>query len=97
MDDTSIEQLPGAEIVLAGIRDLDARRDSPEAAAVAMAATRLRAAGLDVPPPLSREIPAHHLFDLLLARGPRQAHSTFNAITRRVASFASAAEHARAR
>jgi hypothetical protein len=87
---------PGAEIVLKGLDDLDAGRDTPEGAAVQVAAIRLRAGGLSVPrrDPGSGE-PGHALFRLL-AEDP-DPHSRYNAILRRVDSFARTLEGARAR
>ena len=86
--------LPGAEIVNRGLADLAAGRDTPEASAVAMASVRLGAAGIAVPPSQPVEPAAHRLYHQLAAEDPRNAHSRYNAIVRRVVSFARAAEHA---
>lgn len=86
--------LPGAEIVSRGLADLAAGRDTPEASAVAMASARLGAAGIAVPPSESAEPASHRLYDQLVAEDPRNAHSRYNAIVRRMVSFARAAEHA---
>lgn len=94
MNNLELETLPGGEIVLAGLRDLASGSDSLEAAAVAMASGRLRAVGLIVPPQRTGGIASHHLYDLLERDRPADAHSRFNAIARRIASFATAAEHA---
>jgi len=87
--------LPGAELVKEGLRDLAAGRDTSSAAAVAMASIRLRDAGLEVPE-LPREEPASHLlYRRLAADDPGSAHSRYNAIVRRMVSFAQALERAR--
>lgn len=88
--------LPGAEIVLKGLADLDAGHQTAEGAAVQVAATRLRSGGLTVPQrePGAGE-PGHDLYRLL-ADDP-DPHSRYNAILRRVDSFARALEGARAR
>lgn len=88
--------LPGADLVERGIDDLGAGRESDAALLIAMAAPRLRRLGLDVPdPPPGR--PAHLLYDRLARRNPRTAHSHYNALVGRMASYARAAEHARSR
>lgn len=87
---------PGADLVRAGLDDLRSDRTTIEALLVAMASTRLRSLGLVVPV-TAVERPSHRLYDLLAAEDARAAHSRFNALTRRLASFARTAEHARAR
>ncbi len=94
----ALEVLPGAEIALAGIEDLAAGRDTLDSAAVLIAARRLRASGLDVPEgPTSREQPGHVLYRKLVDSGTPDPYSRYNAILRRVDSFARALEGARPR
>jgi len=88
--------LPGADLVARGIADLRAGRESEESLLAAMAATRLRRVGLAVPD-VAVEHPEHRLYALLAVRDDRSAHSRYNALVGRLASFARAAEHARAR
>ncbi len=90
--------LPGAEIVLPGIADLAAGRASVNASAVQAAAPRLRRAGLNPPAAAGEsETPAaHDLYRHLSRELGDGAHSRYNAILARVASFAGAAERARA-
>ncbi len=85
------EALPGAEIVLPGMRDLEAGRDSVNAAAVSSAATRLREVGLDLPQTEGDVPAAHALYERLSQELGDAAHSRYNAILNRVASFAAAA------
>lgn len=85
--------LPGAEIVLPGIDDLEAGRETVNALAVRAAATKLGVTELvgDVE---ADEPPAHRLYLRLEDELGDGAHSRYNAILARVASFARAAEHA---
>jgi len=90
-----LDTFPGAEIVLPGIDDLKAGRESVNALAVSAAASRLGIrdliAEVDTPEPA-----AHRLYLRLQEELGDAAHSRYNAILARVASFARAAEHARA-
>jgi hypothetical protein len=86
---------PGSDLVTSGLADLAAGHETAAALLVSMASTRLRAIGIDVPANGTTR-PAHRLYDLLAEDDPRTAHSRYNALTRRLASFARAAEHARA-
>lgn len=88
-------QLPGHDLVSAGLRDLRAGHETESAMLVAMAAPRLRSLGLDVPQSATLR-PAHRLYDLLSDDGPG-AHSRYNALVGRIVSFARAAERATAR
>jgi hypothetical protein len=56
-----------------------------------MASPRLRALGIEVPL-CEGAGPSHRLYELLEREGPG-AHSRYNALVRRIASFARAAEH----
>jgi len=95
MRNDDLKSLPGAEIVLPGLADLEAGRESVNASAVLAAAPRLRRAGLDAPS-ASGDVPAAHLlYDQLNDQLGDGAHSRYNAILARVASFAGAAERAR--
>jgi hypothetical protein len=88
--------LPGADLFEAAVADLRAGVESPAALLVSMVRSRLVDAGLVVPP-ATVERPAHRLYDLLAADDPDNAHGRYNALLRRIVSFARAAEHAAAR
>lgn len=90
------QDLPGEDLVDAGIRDLLAGRESEASLLVTMAAPRLRALGLDVPDGAA-ERPSHRLYELLTEDGIGGAHSRYNALVRRIVSFSRAAEHATSR
>jgi hypothetical protein len=95
MPDDNLKNLPGAEIVLPGLADLEAGRESVNASAVQAAAPRLRRAGLDAPSATGDIPAAHQLYRQLSNELGDSAHSRYNAILARVASFAGAAERAR--
>lgn len=84
--------LPGHELVSSGLADLAAGRETENALLVAMARPRLRGVGIEVPPG-GGEVPSHRLYELI-ARDHDGAHSRYNALVGRIASFARAAEHA---
>jgi hypothetical protein len=84
--------LPGHELVSAGLADLAADRESESGLLVAMAAPRLRALGFDVPEG-GGERPSHRLYELL-SESDLGARSRYNALIARIVSFARAAEHA---
>jgi hypothetical protein len=90
-----LKSLPGAEIVLPGILDLEAGRRTVNATAVQCAATRLRGVGLNAPGVQGGVPAAHRLYEQLAGELGNGAHSRYNAILARVASFAGAAERAR--
>jgi hypothetical protein len=94
-DDERLARLPGAEIVLPGIADLKGGRVSVYASAVQCAAPRLRRIGLDAPSAEGPTPAAHDLYRQLSDELGDRAHSRYNAILARVASFAGAAERAR--
>jgi len=84
--------LPGHELVSAGLRDLAAGRETEASLLVTMAAPRLRSLGLDVPATGAPD-PSYRLYELLTHR-EGGAHSRYNALVGRMVSFARAAEHA---
>jgi hypothetical protein len=92
-----LKSLPGAEIVLPGIDDLEAGRSSVNAIAVQVAATRLRGIGLNASDPTGGTPASHRLYERLSEELGDGAHSRYNAILARVASFAGAAERAQGR
>lgn len=97
MEDRDLEALPGAEIVLPGIADLQAGRSSTNALAVQSAAPRLRALGLEAGGTEDEVPAAHRLYQQLHRELGDGAHSRYNAILSRVTSFARAAERAKVR
>jgi len=96
MDERELKRLPGAEIVLPGLADLQAGRMSTSALAVRSAAPRLRSLGFEAGGIDDEEPPSHQLYRQLQHELGDAAHSRYNAILSRVSSFARAAERARA-
>jgi hypothetical protein len=83
-------ELPGADLVRAGIDDLGRGVESVEALLVSIGAPRLSGLGLAVPPPFPHA--EHRLYELLSRDDPEGAHSRYNALVRRLVSFERAAE-----
>jgi hypothetical protein len=89
-----LESLPGAEIVLPGIKDLEAGRETVNSLAVRLAAPILGVQDL-VGDDEEEEPAAHRLYLRLSGELGDGAHSRYNAILARVSSYARAAGHAR--
>jgi hypothetical protein len=89
------DRLPGADLVARGLEDLAIGSLTEEALLVAAAAPRLRSIGIAV---TSAEVdaPLHRLYELLASTDAAGAHSRYNALVGRMASFARAAERASA-
>jgi hypothetical protein len=85
-----VRALPGADLVEAGLADLTAGVESVPALLVAAFSMRLRRLGYAVPDRLPDE-PLLQLYRLL-ERNRADAHTHFNALLRRMVSFAEAAE-----
>ena len=90
----TLRDLPGHDLVAAGVEDLARGRETEAALLVAMARPRLEALGVHVPAGGGPR-PSHRLY-ALLSEGDSGAHSRYNALVGRIASFARAAEHASA-
>ena len=85
--------LPGADLVSAGIEALRRGEPTVEALLVMVGARRMRRAGLDVPSGLPLEgYPEHALYAAVAATHPDDAHSRYNALVRRLVSFERALE-----
>lgn len=82
---------PGEDIIIKGITDLEAGRETVESLLVSIGATRLRRAGLTIPNP-TFDSPEHRLYKMLAAENSDSAHSRYNALVRRLVSYERAAE-----
>ncbi len=90
--------LPGADLVAAGIAALRRRDFTVDALLVAVGAPRLRLAGLDIPDAAGEtEAPELALYAALRSRGGADAYSQYNALIRRLVSFERALEAAQRR
>ena len=85
-----LHDLPGADLVEAGLRDVAAGAETVESLLVSVGRPRLRALGFDVPHRFDE--PERRLYELLSAEDPDSAHSRYNALVRRLVSFERAAE-----
>ena len=83
-------EMPGAELVEQGIRDLSAGRETAEALVVSIGAPRLAALGRELPPTLPE--PELRLYELLAREDQDSAHGRYNALIRRLVSYERAAE-----
>ena len=89
----NLAELPGADLITEGLRDLASGRDTVPALLVMIGAPRLRTLGLPVP---AGETGAEHrLYHRLAADDVQTAHSRYNALIRRLVSFERAAACAR--
>jgi hypothetical protein len=79
------QALPGGELVERGIADLRAGRETAEALLVSIGASRLRSVGIELPSAIAS--PEHKLYLLLARETGDAAHSTYNALVRRLVSF----------
>jgi hypothetical protein len=86
-----LRHLPGGDLVEAGCADLERGAETAEALLVASFAPRLRRQGLEVPDHDIDE-PEHRLYRLLASSDPDSAHGRYNALIRRMVSFARALE-----
>ena len=77
--------LPGADLVRDGVRDLAAGTESTAALLVSIGAPRLRRLGMDVPRALAH--PEHRLYLRLAETDSDSAHARYNALVRRLVSF----------
>ena len=81
--------LPANDLITAGIRDLQDRRETIAALLVSIGTPKLRSLGLDIPdtPDSFGSTPEHRLYDLLAVDNPDSAHSRYNALIRKLVSF----------
>ncbi len=85
--------LPGGDLIAAGLDDLARGRETVPALLVSIGAPRLRRLGYAVADVLPD--PEQRLYALLARDDPAGAHSRYNALIRRLVSFERAAECAR--
>ena len=77
--------LPGADLIVEGLHDLEAGRESVTSLLIEIGAPRLRALGVAVP--FTLPLPEHRLYARLAQHEPESAHSRYNALLRRLVSF----------
>lgn len=87
MDLRTLAALPGADLVLKGLRDLEVGADTVEALLVQVGAPKLRALGIDLETDHAGVSPEHRLYARLSDGGQDNAHSRYNALLRKLVSF----------
>ncbi len=93
---TQFSGLPGAELIVKGLRDLTSGVLSEEVLALQIAAKRLGRLGIHIPPNHSLQLPyEHRLYELLEERYGVDAFSRYNSLLRRLVSFSHALERER--
>lgn len=86
-------RLPGADLVVAGIRDLTDEHVTVEALLVLIATPRLTAAGIEVPQSvIDPTIAGFELYRLLAEEHGDAAHFRYNVLIQRLVSFECALE-----
>jgi hypothetical protein len=88
-----VDDLPGADLVAAGLADLRRGDESVAALLVSIGGPRLRRLGYQVPDVF--EDPERRLYALLAREDAASAHGRYNALIRRLVSFERAAESVR--
>lgn len=87
MDGRHLSGLPGADLVLEGLPDLEQGTESLEALLVLIGAPTLRSLGIAVPVRDSDSSPEHRLYARLSAEDGPSAHSRYNALVGRLVGF----------
>jgi hypothetical protein len=88
--------LPGADLVLTGLPELQQEEPTECALLVLIASPRLRRLGFQIPerPDIARPY-EHRLYELLERDHGAGAYSRYNSLLRRIVSFSQALEHRR--
>jgi hypothetical protein len=89
-----LDGLPGAELVLAGMKEIHSAEPTECALLVLIAAPRLKRLGLEVPE--RHDIPRpyeHQLYALLERTHGEAAYSRYNSLIRRLVSFSQSLEN----
>jgi hypothetical protein len=87
VDAHHLSALPGSELVLKGLRDLEDGVESAESLLVLIGAPKLRSLGITVPVQQHATSPERRLYARLEADDGPSAHSRYNALVRRLVSF----------
>ena len=88
-----LESLPGADLVLTGLRELQEKEPGECGLLVLIASTSLRSLGINVPERMDVPLPyEHQLYSLLEATHGDGAYSRYNSLLRRIIGFEHALE-----
>lgn len=92
----AVTDLPGGDLVAAGLDDLRRGVESVPALLAQIGAPRLRQLAFDVPPSDPTDpLPEHRLYELLAREHGDAAHGRYNALIRQLVSFTRARACAR--
>ena len=89
---TDFDDLPGADMIRAGLEDLTAGRETIASLLVQIGAPRLDWLGIKLPV-ISAPDADRRLYQLLVSQHGSAAHSQFNSWIRQLVSFERALEH----
>lgn len=93
MSDNLYDSLPGQDLIEKGLKDLSGGTSSIDALLVLIGAPRLRRLGISIPfSKDSSTSPEHALYYYLQKENPRNTHSRYNSLIRRLVSFERALE-----
>lgn len=89
LESVAMVSLPANDLISAGIRDLQDRRETIASLLVSIGAPKLRSLGMKIPdiPSSFASYPEHRLYHLLSRDGTDSAHSRYNALIRKLVSF----------
>jgi hypothetical protein len=87
VDVRTLSALPGSDLVIEGLSDLELGRETANSLLVLIGAPRLRSLGIDVPAHENAVPPEHRLYALLDTEDSGSAHGRYNALVRRLVSF----------
>lgn len=96
MSEDVLRGLPGELMIRRGLADARASTWTPEALLIAIAPTRLRLLGLELPADLPKD-PELALYARLQANGEEDPYARYNALVRELDSFLEALESRRRR
>lgn len=85
-------ELPGEELILKGLSDLEQSKETVESLLVCIASPRLQACGLKFTPLKLDDFAEMHLYRLLARTDSDSAHARMNAFVRKLVSFENALE-----
>jgi len=91
--DIDLNKLPGGDLVIAGLRDLEDQKISEMSLLLLVASPRLCSLGFKLSIPSKVELPFEHaLYNKLHETEPSMAYSNYNSLIRKIVSFARAFE-----
>lgn len=91
--DIDLTELPGGDLVIAGLRDLENQQITEASLLLLVASPRLEGLGIKIVVPPNVSFPYEHaLYEKLEQTRPSEAYSFYNSLIRKIVSFARAFE-----